>query len=346
MQFVKIPLKHAESLRKKLIEAELVNTDVRWTKEDDGFLVAVLDEDKVKELAKKNKIKVSFEERKANEVRGKSPKNLGEALQGKIPDDVLPNIKTAFDTVGSIAIVEIDPEQRKYEKVIAETLLNMTKHVDTVLRKDDAHEGQFRTQKMKWLAGEKTKETQVIENGIRMLVDVEQVYYSIRLSTERKRISQLVKKGEEVLVMFSGAAPFVCVIAKNTEAAHVSGIEVNPIGHEYGLKNIALNKIKNAFLVCGDVHKVIPTLHKKYDRIVMPAPKNAPDFLDDAISVADKGTWIHLYMFLHEKDFGLAEEHVKKACERAEVHYKHYKLHKCGQHAPRTWRVCADFRVN
>jgi hypothetical protein len=36
------------------------------------------------------------------------------------------------------------------------------------------------------------------------------------LSTERKRISELVKPGEKVLVMFSGAAPYVCVIAKKT----------------------------------------------------------------------------------------------------------------------------------
>ena len=43
---------------------------------------------------------------------------------------------------------------------------------------------------------------------------MEDCYFSARLSTERKRVADLVKAGENVLVMFSGVEPYVAVIAK------------------------------------------------------------------------------------------------------------------------------------
>ena len=227
---------------------------------------------------------------------------LREALKDKLNEKELSILKTGFDTIGSIAIIEIPPELVKKEKAIANELIGIHKNIVTVAKKVGIHSGEFRLQKLKVIAGKKTKETEYKENNVRLLLNVEKVYFSPRLSTERKRIMEKVKPGETVLVMFSGCGPYVCVIAKNTKAKEVYGVEINPIAHEYAEKNLLLNKIRNARLFLGDVRKIIPKLKKKFDRILMPLPKGAENFLDVALRAGKKGTIIHFYDFEHEND--------------------------------------------
>ena len=256
--------------------------------------------------------------------------------------------KRAFDVVGDIAILEIDEELRHKEKEIAEALLRSQKNISAVVRKDGAHEGRFRLQRLKHLAGEKKKETMHKENNVRLLLNPEKVYFSARLATERKRIAELVEEGEHVLVMFSGCGPYLVVIAKNTPAKEVIGIEENPAAHEYAEENVKLNKLSNITLYQGDVRKVISSWLERpqgkktaFDRILMPLPKSAEEFLDTALAVAKKGTIIHMYDFLHEDDFHLAEEKVRKLCPKAKI----LGLTRCGQQSARTYRVCIDFIV-
>jgi tRNA (guanine37-N1)-methyltransferase len=255
------------------------------------------------------------------------------------------HLKTSFDHVGTIAILEIKPTLAKKEKSIAQALLDMFPSITTVLKKAGSREGTFRTQKMKLLAGIDTRETCHRESGTRLWLDVEHVYFSPRLSTERKRISAQVKKGESILVMFSGCAPYPCILAKNTDAKEIIGVELNPIGHEYGLKNIAVNKLKNVTLYQGDVSDIVPNLKKKFNRIVMPLPKSAGDFLDVALSAAKTGCIIHCYDFLHEDRFSFAKKKIVNACKKARKKCHILHVVKCGQYSPRTYRICVDFIV-
>ncbi|MBI2147043.1 class I SAM-dependent methyltransferase family protein [Candidatus Woesearchaeota archaeon] len=271
---------------------------------------------------------------------------LREALQGKIPASKLAQLKTAFDSVGSIAILEIDDDMKKYQRSIAKALLSIQKNIKTVVKKKGIHEGALRLQKVAWLGGKRTKETVHVESGVRLLLDIEKVYFSVRLGTERLRIAQQVKPGEEVLVMFSGCAPYPCVLAKHTKAKEIVGIELNPAGHEYGLQNVALNKIKNVTLIHGDVRKAVPELHRTFDRIIMPLPHGADDFLDVAFSAAKKGAVIHFYDFLEEKDIpDAAVNKIKAAAARAKKKVEILHWNRCGSNAPRTWRVCVDVKV-
>ena len=141
------------------------------------------------------------------------------------------------------------------------------------LQKAKKYSGRLRTPKITIIAGEKTKETVHKENNIFLKLNVETCYFSARSSNERLRIARLVKPGESVLVLFSGVAPFVCVIAKNTQAKEVHGIELNKKAHRYAQGNVVLNKFTNVQLLQGDVKKIVPTLKKKFDRIIMPLPK-------------------------------------------------------------------------
>lgn len=266
------------------------------------------------------------------------------ALKGKLSRKELSLLKASYDSVGSIAIIEIPEEIVKKEKVIGETLLGLQKNIKTVAKKVGFHSGEFRLQRLKVIAGVKKKETEYRENGVRLLLHAEKVYFSPRLSTERKRVTEKVRKGESVLVMFSGVGPYVFAIAKNTKAKEVYGVEINPVAHKYALKNMGLNKIGNASLFLGDVRKIVPRLGKRFDRIVMPLPKGAENFLDVALSAAKKGTVIHFYDFEHEN--GIPDksfEKIKKALGKKR--FKVLEWRKCGEYSPRKYRVVVDFRV-
>lgn len=270
---------------------------------------------------------------------------LKQALKDKLTKKEMENLVTSYDVVGSIAIIEIPSVIEKKEKLIGETILELHPNIKTVLKKADIHKGRFRRQKMNVIAGKRTKIAEYKENDARLKLDVEKVYFSPRSSTERKRIYQMVKPGENILVMFSGCAPLPVVIAKNTEADEIYGIELNPIAHKFGLENIKLNKLENVRLIKGDVRTEVQKLKKKFDRIIMPLPKDAETFLDEAFKVSKKGTIIHLYQFAHIDEFEDAKKKVRKICREHKKKCRIMNLVKCGSYSPRTYRICIDFKI-
>lgn len=248
---------------------------------------------------------------------------------------------TSYDIVGDLIIINDIIKKKQAEK-----LLKAHKNVKVVLAKTKKYSGKFRLPKLKIIAGEKRKETVHKENNIRLKLNPEKVYFSPRMSTERKRIFLQVKPKENILVMFSGCAPYPCVIAKNTKAKEIYGIEINPIAHKYALENLKLNKINNVKLFLGDVKKVIPKLKKRFDRVLMPLPKGGEDYTNIALKAVKKKGIVHFYDFLREDDFDKALKKIDKACKKKKKKYKILNLVKCGQFSPRVYRVCVDFRVD
>ena len=147
--------------------------------------------------------------------------------------------------------------------------------------------------------------------------------------------------------MLSGSGVYLLVIAKNTKCKEVYGIEVNPIAHKYALENLKKNKLENKIkLFLGDVRKIMPKLNKKFDRVLMPLPKGGEIFLDLSLRHIRKNGVIHFYDFLHEGEFYMAEEKIKKACDKSNKKFKILKIVKCGQYSPGFYRICADFEVS
>ena len=141
--------------------------------------------------------------------------------------------------------------------------------------------------------------------------------------------------------MFSGVAPYPCVIAKNSKAKEIYAVEINPKCHKYAQENIQLNKLDNIKLYKGDVRKILPKIKKRFDRIIMPLPKSAESFLDIAIKKLKPKGIIHFYEFQLEKDIPKASiEKIKKHCKP-----KILKIIKCGQYSPRKYHVCVDFKI-
>lgn len=251
----------------------------------------------------------------------------------------------AFDIIGDIAVLEAPAlsEARKTAKKI----ILQHKHIKSAWLKIGGHEGRLRIQKLKWIAGEKRTTTIHKENGILLKLDIAKVYFSPRQATERKRVYEQVKKAEEVLVMFSGIGPFVIEIAKNSPAAAVYGVELNKAAHAFAVGNAKLNKVEaKTNFFCGDVRKVAPKLGQKFDRIVMPLPKGAGSFLDVALAAAKTKAAIHFYDFEKEENIPAAAiAKVTAAAKSAKKKIKILKVVKCGQLAPRAYRVCVDFGV-
>ena len=117
-------------------------------------------------------------------------------------------VKGSFDIIGNIAIVKFQKEVNfKEKKEFARELLKKNKSVRTVLEKTGKFKGRLRKQTTKYIAGEKTKEALYRENGCMFRFNVDDTYFSSRLSNERKEIAHKIRKGDKVLVMFAGISP-------------------------------------------------------------------------------------------------------------------------------------------
>ncbi len=275
-----------------------------------------------------------------------SAPKVEELLYNKLTHHELQNLPKSQEIIGNIMILEIPKELQHKEKVIAEAYLKANKHIQTVVRKEEIHSGVYRTRTVKVLAGKNTKETIHGENGVQMKVNLEQTYFSAKSAHERLRIAQLVQLGEEILVMFSGVAPYPLVLAKNSPANKIYGIEINPQAHILAQQNLELNRLGHKIQLWeGDVRKIVPTMKILFDRIIMPLPKTGEEFLDVALPKAKKAGTIHLYAFLAEEEIASEGKKILGLCKTLGYKVKLLQAVKCGQFAPRVFRVCFDLRV-
>jgi len=323
----KVNLEEAEKLKKELIKKELLARDFKPKKEKDFLIFPLTKNAAFSGYKSLSQIDYEFE-KKADPYK--------EFLKRE-------GLPKSYDILGNILILDIPENLIKEEKDIAKALIHTNKNVKTVLKKSGMHSGEFRTQKLTYIYGEKTKETVYKENNVLIRLDVEKVYFSPRLSTERKRIFHTVKPHENILVMFSGCGPYPLTISKNTSAKSILGVEKNKVAHEYAVQNIELNKLTNISLINDDVRNLEGI--GVFDRIIMPLPKDADLFLDVAFRFIKKGTIIHLYGFEHESSVDNIVKKIDVAAKKDKIKYGVIKVVKCGQYSPGMFRVCADFRI-
>jgi Predicted methyltransferase len=106
-------------------------------------------------------------------------KSLESVLTSKESEELI----SAFDQIGNIIIVRIPDSLLSKKKIIGETLLNEVKiSLEVVFYQSSAVEGDFRTRNLEILAGEDNTETEYKEFGCRFIVDVENAFFSPRLS--------------------------------------------------------------------------------------------------------------------------------------------------------------------
>lgn len=269
--------------------------------------------------------------------------SLKEDLREKMSEEELKMLRRSFEIIGDIAIVEIPEELVSKKEIIVQAILQRHRHLKTILRKVGEVNGIYRVAKYEIVYGGKT-ETIAREHGCRFLVDPTRVYYSSKLATERARIAGLVKEGERVLVMFAGVGPYAIVIAKLAKPSEVIGIELNSAAVEYFRKNVKLNKAENVRIYEGDVNEIVPRLEGEFDRILMPAPYSAENFVHLLRGKVRKGGFVHYYTFESENFEELLARKVEGIFLKNGIIAKAVFMRRCGSFAPYVNRYVVDLQ--
>ncbi|MGQ9507013.1 MAG: class I SAM-dependent methyltransferase [Candidatus Bathycorpusculaceae bacterium] len=228
-------------------------------------------------------------------------RRLRKTLSTIIPNDELVYVYNSYDIVGDIAILRLTEKPMRYSQIIAETLMNVHKNVKTVLAQTGPVCGDFRIRKLEYIAGENKTVTLHKESGCLFRVDVEKCYFSPRLFYERMRIAKQVGDGEVVVNMFAGVGCFSIVIAKYSNVGRVFSIDVNPAAFQYMQENIRLNRVYGKVIpLLGDAKEIIEEkLCHVADRVLMPLPEKALEYLPYALLSLKRTGLIHYYDFEH-----------------------------------------------
>ncbi len=284
--------------------------------------------------------------------------DLKTSLSKKLSETELKLLPRAFEVVGDIAILELPDKLLKKKKEIANAVFEVQKNVKIVLNKVGEIEGTFRVPKMEVIAKrarnfegvpkkfipKELTETVHRESGCRYKIDVSKAYFSARLSGERERIASQVKNKEKILCLFAGVGPFAILTAKRKNVK-VTAIEINPDAVNYMRENIEMNKVADKVdALLGDVAEVLPKIKGKFDRIIMPAPKNAADFLELTLTKAKKGAIIHLYTFAPVEEIGALGKKIKARCKAAKKNTEILEVRKAGEIGAYNYRIAVAIK--
>ncbi len=225
---------------------------------------------------------------------------LKKALENILSQKESVELFSAFDQIGEIIIVRIPDSLLSKKKIIGETLLEQVKTARSIFFQSSSVAGDFRTRDLELIAGEDNSETEYREFGCRFIVDVKKAFFSPRLSTERDRISDVIKEGETVINMFGGIGMFSIIAAKKKKCT-VYNIDINPDAAKLCEKNIKLNKLAGkVFSLEGDATLIIKEqLENKGDRTLMLLPERSDEFLSSAINSTKNEGFIHYYSHIH-----------------------------------------------
>ncbi|KZX17172.1 class I SAM-dependent methyltransferase [Methanobrevibacter filiformis] len=356
---IKVELKYTNELRKTLIEKQTMNMNYKIkTDEDYGYIPIKNIADDVKkdiedELNKKfnhagkndsNKITIEIIDTELEQIK-KEPRSLKEHLKGKLNNEEIENLKKSFDIIGDIVILEIPEELQNQKYAIAKAAIDFTKR-RSIFAKKSPIEGVTRTRKLEYLIGEDDSTTIHKEHDVRLSLDVKEVYFSPRLASERKRISDQVEEGEAILDMFAGIGPFPILIAKKNNVK-IYAVDINKKAVECMEENIKINKLKGEVIaICGDINEVAKEFKEKnikFDRIIMNLPGTAYKFLDLAISLLNSGGVVHYYEFSDNYDQGISR--IKESSSKLGKEVSILSTRKVKSISPKEWHISVSAKI-
>ena len=331
MKCVKVPLKELNDTRIKLMEEGLMNMEYRIKACDEFGYIPINEDVDDYEIAD-----VELEAMK------KVPHNFAELLKDDLTSQEIENLRTSFDTIGDVVILEIPDDLLDKKQKIGDAALEFTKR-KAIYMKKSAIKGTTRIRDLEFLSGVDDSVTIHKEHGARLKLDVREVYFSPRLATERKRVMESVEDGERILDMFCGIGPFPIVIAKNKKV-EITAVDINEAAIKYLNENIGLNKLKGSIKTCcGDVREVSKSFNLKFDRIIMNLPGLAYTFLDVAVDLIEDGGIINYYEFSDSYEQGI--KRLNDACSQAGYEVEIINTRKVKSTSPGEWHVAIDGKI-
>ena len=218
-------------------------------------------------------------------------------------------IPSSFETIGKIAIINLrHKSQLLHKKKIGEAILITHKHLNAIFNKTEKLDNKFRTPKLEHLAGSKNTLTTVIEQKIKIKLDVTQVYFCSRLHHERERVTNYLKKYDVVADVFCGVGAFSLIAAKKFKCK-VFANDLNPFCYKFLEENVRLNGLKGFESFCEDGREFVFRIFRMFakrevlrvDHFYMNLPALAIEFLDvflkTPVGLLEKGFFIHVYCF-------------------------------------------------
>jgi tRNA (guanine37-N1)-methyltransferase len=277
------------------------------------------------------------------------PHMLKQVLGSILTPEETAQVYSAFDQIGDIVIIKIPDELIPKKTLIAGAILANVKTAKAVFAQVSAVKGDFRVRDLEFIAGENRTVTEYKEHACRFKVDVAKTYFSPRLSTERLRIAGMVGDNETIVNMFAGVGTYSVVIAKTNKTCKIYSIDSNSAASDLDKINAKLNKVQDRVVsICGDAAEVIKgQLAGQADRVLMPLPERAKEFVDPAVlALKEKGI---VHYFAHVKadskkagnELGLEDAH------DAFAKYDHQVLatRVVREVGPRIYQIVADVSV-
>lgn len=331
MKCVKVPLRQLNDIRIKLMENGLMNMEYRIKACGDFGYIPINEDINDYEI-----VDVELEPMK------KVPHNFAELLEDELTSEEIENLRTSFDTIGDVVILEIPENLQEKKQIIGDAALKFTKRRSIYMKKS-AVKGTTRVRDLEFLSGIDDSVTIHKEHSARLKLDVREVYFSPRLATERKRVMQSVEDGEKILDMFCGIGPFPIVIARNKNV-DITAVDINESAIKYLDENIKLNKLKGSIKTyCGDVRQVSNSFNMKFDRIIMNLPGLAYTFLDVAVNLIEDDGIINYYEFSDSYEQG-----IKRLTDAAIAVGKKIEIINCRKvksTSPGEWHVAIDGKI-
>lgn len=277
------------------------------------------------------------------------PHMLKNILSNILSSDEVLQVYSAFDQIGDIVIIKIPNELMPKKKFIADTILAHVKSAKAVFAQVSPVRGDYRVRNLEFIAGENRTITEYKEHGCRFRVDVAKTYFSPRLSTERLRIANMVGEGETIVNMFAGVGTYSILMARMNKTCKVYSIDSNAVAAELCEANAKLNKVQDRVVsIHGDAGEVIKDkLAGQADRVLMPLPESAKEFVDSAVLALKKKGVVHYFIHIRadnkrtSKNLGLQDAH------KAFVKYNHIvqQVRVVRGVGPRIYQIVADVLV-
>jgi tRNA (guanine37-N1)-methyltransferase len=278
--------------------------------------------------------------------------NLKTVLEGKLAPEEIALVYKSYDVIGDIAVIRVPEQLLPMSSTIAEALMAQHKHVKAVWRQSSPIAGDFRLRELELVSGERRTDTVHKEHGCLFKVDIKECYFSPRLGYERLRIARMVKDNEVVINMFAGVGCYSITIAKHSKAARIYSVDINPVAVKYMLENVLLNKVVDRVIpIEGDARTVVENkLRCTADRVLMPLPERAYEYLGSALSaLKPQCGWVHYYAFEHaEKGENPVEKVKTKVLENMQRQTANFELSLgriVRQTGPNWYQVAIDISV-
>ncbi len=213
-----------------------------------------------------------------------------------LPSEIRSLAPRSFDMFGDIGIIKFPDECLEYSEIIAKALLESHSNLKKVAI-DKGVKGEYRIRQLQMITGEPDFVSLHRENGFEFKLDISKVYFSPRLSMERRRIHGMVKSSEKVLDAFAGVCPFSISLA--SKGCKITAVDSNPDSEFWAHENFRRNKIaKSSYdFFCSKIEDILPKL-KLYDRIIMNSPTTSLNYLQSISNKLDFGGFIHLYTII------------------------------------------------